>query len=632
MQTHFLTVLGAFSQDVAIQAIGGEETLSQPYCYQVHFRSAKPVDYFEEKMHQPFVCLVGREAKQQRYISGIITDLNVSHSEKGLNSYTVSLQPSIALLKLGKNSAVFQNKNTPDVVCELLRQQGITDIELNLQARYQPLPYRLQYRESDFDFIHRILEEAGIYYYFRHSAQGHTLVLADNSASHPPSSTAALPYRPVAGEQEGWGVDHWDAFCHSTAASAELRGIDWKQSSTLFAESSASGNVSSVQTVKWMDIIGTDDKEVLKTASRLKIEQLACAARYRKGQLSAWWMSCGEQFSLTHHPKDTGGFVISTCSLEVVNSETSNPESLSCQITAFSKESRFYPPVMTPVPEIAGVIPALVVGPETEEIHTDEQGRIKIQFFWDRLGKRDDSSSCWVRVAQSWAGNRFGASFIPRTGSEVLVSFLHGHPDCPLVTGCVYNGKNPPPFSLPGNKNKSGFQSRSFPDGTVEQGNQLCFDDTKDEEQLILGAERDLVMMAKQDLCCEISHNVRETIGKSRSTTIEEGDDSTTLKKGNRTTNVTGNYKIELSGGDYRLQVSGGGSLSRSDKACEIESAESLTLKVGDSKLVITPSEITLKAASISLESQANMQLKGGVVELKATGVAKIDGSQVMIG
>lgn len=209
------------------------------------------------------------------------------------------------------------------------------------------------------------------------------------------------------------------------------------------------------------------------------MEQLEADNQQFHAEASVWWLSCGDKFLLSGHPSCQGHYLIKSVHMHASSNIDDGQPDFGYTLTVLKDNLSWRPPCLTRKPEIAGILTAIVVGPESEEVHTDEYGRIKIQFPWDRENKHDDGSSCWVRVSQPWAGGRFGAMFLPRVNSEVTVSFVHGNPDYPLVTGSVYNGQNKPPLSLPEEKNHAGFVSRSSLNGNVEEGHQLRFDDKK---------------------------------------------------------------------------------------------------------------------------------------------------------
>ena len=274
--------------------------------------------------------------------------------------------------------------------------------------------------------------------------------------------------------------------------------------------------------------------------------------------------------------------------------------------TCIPSQATFRPARITPKPTIKGPQTAVVVGPGSEEIHTDEYGRIKVQFHWDREGKKDENSSCWIRVRQDISGNNWGAVYLPRIGQEVIVEFLEGDPDRPLVTGCVYNADMMPPWELPGYKNRSGFESRSTKGGSKSNANMLGFDDTKGEETVVLHAEKDAFREVENDDHVLVENDQKINIKNNRDAVIEQGHETLTVKKGNRTTN------IDL-GKDFT------------------EAMQSIELKVGPSSIKLTPMDITLQAMNIYVKGQINTEVSGTLTTVRGTAVLTLQGGIVKI-
>ncbi|MCS2158551.1 type VI secretion system tip protein VgrG [Scandinavium sp. H11S7] len=645
----FIRFVGDAATSLTLMNIEGKECLSAPFLYNIQFRTELTSAQMGRFLGKELACEMGRD-KQKRYVHGVLTHITEVNNADGISTYVGRLEPRMALLRLGRNLAVFQNMTVPDLVCKLLRQQNISQIDLRLRATYQPREYCIQYRESDFDFISRLLEQEGIYYFFSHQAGQHSLVLADHPSGHQPAKPAQLTFTPKAGTEDGVGMLSWAAGTSLAASSVLLKGFNMEQAASVEGESKAVAADYTVQSVSYVDAHGHDNRSLLQAQARLKMEQLEADNQLFSGHTSAFWFSCGEKFTLNDHPSSKGDYRIKTVSLSATSSIDGSPPDFYCGLELLKDSVSWRPERQTPQPDIAGILTATVVGPKSEEIHTDEYGRIKIQFPWDGENKHDDGSSCWVRVSQPWTGGRFGAMFLPRVGSEVIVSFVHGNPDYPLVTGTVFNGQNKPPLNLPDEKNHSGFVSRSSLDGSVEDSHQLRFDDKKGEERLVIISQKDLLLTVKNDVVTEIAKKVTETIGEDRATeitkgnetltlkegdrilTLEKGNHNTTLKQGDYLMDIKGAFKASLSGGEHQMDISGGGSTVKADKACVIESTQSIELKVGSSKISITPSGITISATTIKVEGTGTAELKGAMVTVNGSGMSQIKGGVVMIG
>lgn len=645
----FIRFVGDAATSLTLMSIEGQEHLSAPFLYNIQFRTELTCAQMRRFLGTELACEIGRD-KQKRYVHGVLTHITEVNDADGSSTYMGRLEPRMALLRLGRNLAVFQNMTVPDLVCKLLRQQNISQIDLRLRETYQPREYCIQYRESDFGFISRLLEQEGIYYFFSHQAGQHLLVLADHPSSHPSAKPAKLPFTPQAGTNEGIGMLSWSASASLTASSVLLKGFNMEQAASVEGKSKAVDADYTVQGVSYVDAHGHDDRSLLEAQARLKMEQLEADNQLFTAHTSAFWLSCGEIFTLNDHPSCKGDYRIKTVSLHATSSIDGSSPSFYCGLELMKGSVSWRPECQTPQPDIAGILTATVVGPKSEDIHTDNYGRIKIQFPWDGENKHDDGSSCWVRVSQPWAGGRFGAMFLPRVGSEVVVSFVHGNPDYPMVTGTVFNGQNKPPLSLPDEKNHSGFVSRSSPDGSVEESHQLRFDDKKGEERLVITSQKDLLLTVKNDVITEITKKVTETIGEERATeitkgnetlilkqgdrilTLEKGNHNTVLRQGDYLLDIKGAFKTILSSGEHQMDISGGGSKVKADKACVIESTQNIELKVGSSKISITPSGITISATTIKVEGTGTAELKGAMVTVNGSGMSQIKGGVVMIG
>lgn len=628
----FIHFTGDAANDLLLLRLQGEEALSTAYRYQVYFRSTLTSTHLNKYLGKELGCWIGDSSKG-RAVHGLLTSIEEVNDTQGISTYVGILEPRLALLRLGRNLRVFQHINVPDLVCKVLREHGINSIDLRLSGQYELREYCVQYRESAFDFIHRLLELEGIYYFFEQSAEQHTLILADNPNSHRDASIASMPFHPVTGQQDGEGVKSWEVQNKLSASEVSFRGFNMQQATCVEGRShSTEAGQNSVDGISYIDIAGHETRDKLAATARLKMELLESEHSLFHGEFNAWWLNCGETFHLKGHPSSSGHYRIQKMVLKASSNIDDGPADYFCHITAGTATKNYRPAMVTPVPYVAGIITAQVVGPKSEEIHTDEFGRVKIQFYWDRDNNYDDSSSCWVRVSQPWAGGKFGGQFLPRVNSEVIVSFIHGNPDYPLITGTVFNGKNKPPLTLPSEKNQSGFMSRSSKNGTVEDGHVLCFDDSKDAEKLHITSQKDLLLTVKNDITSEVTHSVKEKIGADRTTEITKGNNSLTLKQGNYSLDVKGNVTDNVSSGNYQMTVSGGGSNLKADKACVIESTQSIELKVGSSKISITPTGITMSATTIKITGTGTAELKGSVVTVDGTGMTQIKGGVVMIG
>lgn len=635
----YLQILGSLSNDAALSKVEGDEYLSHPYLFTAKFYSAKKPAELKSCIGKTLGMRVGDEP-EHRMIHGVVTKLQQQGCRNGFYYYHAHLEPWLVLLKLTCNSRVYQNINVPDMVCDIFRKRGFNDVVIKLNNVYPKRDFCMQYRESDFDFVTRQLEGAGIFYFFIHAQDKHTLVLADHPNAFSTAQVSTLPYQSLAGQRQGVGLRSWNTHSRVIPGEAEISGYNVKNATTVSGSARVGGGYPSNNKLSIYDVDGVEQQPLLSAKATLCMEQWESQASYAEAMSNYPGLQVGQSFILTGNPGADGRYAVSAQHISAESNLESGEWLFSAHLTLFEAGQIWRPSPTVQRPDIAGVLSAQVVGPKAEEIHTDNMGRIKIQFHWDKEHKKDDNSSCWIRVSQFGNGARFGAQFIPRVGNEVLVSFVDGDPDYPIVTGTVYNGVKMPPFSLPGGKTQSGVATRSSIGGSVEQGHQFCFEDKKDQEFILLSSQKDLQLKAKHDMSAEIEHDVFWDIKGKRETKIHDGNDSLTLNKGNRNETLEkGNLVISVNQGNYDLDISKGKADVSAGQTCVITAKQKIELKVGKSSLVISPTGITLKAPTIDIKGDGTLKLSAasttvegtGMLTLKSNGMTKMSGLTVQI-
>ncbi|WP_336284366.1 type VI secretion system Vgr family protein [Citrobacter arsenatis] len=639
-ENRFIRFTGVTGNSLVLLSISGEEQLSESYLYNVNFTTSLSTDDVYKFLGQDVAFEIGMGTKI-RYVHGIFTEICEQITEDGLSTFSGRIEPHLALLKAGSDMAVYQNITVPDLVCKLLSKNTINCVELRLNSNYQPREYCIQYRESDYNFINRMLECEGIFYYFEHSATQHTLVLTDYPSSPASSISPVLPWIPFAGKSDE-GVLEWYKHNEMTSESVQLRAFNVEQAAPIEVECRSQDSQHILKNINYIDMHSFTQREQLQKVAQLKMEYFESHAQYANVEFYAWWLNAGESFTLTSHPSSNGEYCIRALSLQVNSNIIGDVPDFKCLATVFDKSLTWRPAPKTPVPCIAGILTATVVGPGSEEIHVDDYGRIKIQFPWDTINRFDDSSSCWIRVSQIWSGNNFGSLFLPRIGSEVIISFINGHPDYPIVTGSVFNGKNKPSLTLPASKTCSGFISRSTLGGNIGEGNKLLFEDKKGEELVSLNSQKDMQLTVLNNLTSDISKMVKTTIGENRTVEINKGNDDLTLRdgslnltleKGNMSTQLKqGDINLSLQQGDYSLSISGGGKTIKTDKKVSIESMQSIELKVGNNKITISSTGVSISATTVKIEGSGTTEINGAMTSIKGSGTTQISGGVVMIG
>ncbi len=551
---------------------------------------------------------------QLRPLDALCAEIRQLPGDATAERYNLLLRPWLWWLTLASNNRVFQNLTTSDIVTSIFDEHGFSDYELQLTGSYTPREYCVQYGETDFAFVSRLLEEEGIFWFFTHAEGAHTLVLGDSNDAFPPcpnASTIAYLGQQM-GERELHGIRSGQ-ICRQ-AVSGVYRATDYEfttPTTSLYGQAEAVAGPLSVYehpggyTAKARgDALGTMRVNALRSQESRFIGESDCR-----------WLVPGHSFTLSGHEDDTANieWVLTRVSHEADHSSYRN------RFEAIPKSTNYRPPRSTPKPRMHTQT-AIVVGKAGEEIWTDEYGRIKIQFPWDRTGADDETRSCWVRVVLPWSGKGFGMQFIPRIGQEVIVTFIDGDPDRPLVTGCVYNGDNALPYELPTNQTQSGIKTNSSKGGGGF--NELRFEDKKDSEEVFLQAQKDLNIKVLNDSSASVGHDETLTVQNARTRTVKEGNETITLEQGSRSVTIeVGSDTLEVTdtrtvnvGSDQTHSIGG----NHSHKVAgnyELSVDGNLTIKVGGTLTLQSGGDFTAK-------SDANLTAQAGTALTNKAGTA----------
>jgi len=628
-----VSVKTALADDVLLFAsMEGTERLGRLSTFTVKLASTDGAIKIADVLGKPLTVTVTlADGSGKRHFNGIVTRFRSTGLAGEFATYEATVHPSLWLLTRASNCRIFQDMSVTDIVKEVCGAYGsavVLSLDM-LSNSYAALPYCVQYRETDFDFVCRLLEEAGIYFYFTHDAASHTMVLADSYSAHQPiAGYNALKYigRTARATDAVETVSAWSVGGHITSGKYVLDDFDFEK-----ASASASGGLVTTATIdaaygqasyEMYDYPGNYNKADAGNARALaRLESLRGQGELIAATTSARGLYPGGLFTLAEHPRpdQNRAYLVTAASYALTgNDYASGSEAFTfaCTIDAIGKEHAFRPMPVTPRPVVQGPQTAMVVGKAGEEIWTDKYGRVKVQFHWDRLGKDDENSSCWVRVAQGWAGKGWGAMAIPRIGMEVVVSFLEGDPDRPLVTGCVYNSDAMPPYALPDEQTISTVKSQSSKGG--DGFNELRFEDKKGEEEVFLHAERDFLRVVKNNDALKVGFETAakgdQTVDIKNDQTVKIGNDQTLTVTHDQTVGIDGKQAVKVG------------------TTIVIEAGTSIELKVGGSSIKIEASKITIKAPEIEVAADANAKVKAGaMMEIKAGGVMTIGGSLVQI-
>ncbi len=617
-----LAIDGSFPDGTfSVERLSGREGLGECFGFDVTLLSDAPDFDVSTLIGDTVTLTVDRGRNDPRFIHGFVTRAALVGTFDRHARYGIHLSPWLFLLSGRVNNRVFQNQSVPDIAKALFREHGFADFEDQLSGDYPQREFVVQHRESDLAFVSRLLEKAGIYYFFRHEKARHVLVLADSQSAHqevPGSEVIAFhpdgSPTPVSGET----FNQWEFAMQWRPSTVASSDFDFQRPR---ADLSARVNGPDVFKRANLEVFDfpagyTEQSEVDTYVRGRLVAQLGDAATYTAaGQVQS--LGAGDLFTLADFPLEDHNqeYLIVSASFDAQNNAhdagaDGQEGYFRSAFTVIDAVDSFRPLMSTPVPRVDGPETAIVVGEDGEEITTDKYGRVKVQFHWDREGKHNQDSSCWVRVGQVWAGQGWGAMHIPRIGQEVIVEFLGGDPDRPIITGRVYNADNMPPYALPDNKTQSGIKSRSTKGGGPSNFNEIRFEDKKGSEELHVQAEKDFTAKVKNNRSADVGANDSVTVG------------------GDRTVTVTGNLSVTVKGGGKSanhsdLDVTGKHHVKASD-TIEIEAPTHIKLSCKQTFVLIEPAKITLQVdggAQIVLDANVLAQSKDGsktVLDLNA--------------
>lgn len=573
-------------------------------------------------------CKVKTGHAEARYFHGIVRSfMRLGPYGRGLAAYRIEAVPRLWQLSRTGDCRIFQEKSGKDIATAIFGEMDVVPVRWGGAVPTQKRTYCVQFNESDLDFTQRLLDEMGCGYFFEHAQGDHTLVICGANSDYPliggePQVVrsdnnihgALSQWRPAQALQPGKVVaEDFDGLKPNTLLKREAGTIlstpnarsfeiyRWPSGQNVRPE----GDLSKLGMESYESgadrVAATGNDPTVFAGGRLKVMPGIDAT-----QPVTWLVaSCThEAFDETHL---SGG----------------GTSGYSNSLVLMAADRPWRPAAPRPRPPMLGVHSAIVTGPSGEEIHCDEFGRVKVHFLWDRAGKRDDTSSCWVRVAQTHAGKWGGAWNLPRIGDEVLVAFIDGDPDRPVIIGSVYNSEQKPIYTLPANKTQSGFKTKSSKSGGAANFNELRFEDKKGSEEINIQAEKDMTLLIKHDL--------KETVKNDR-TEIVEGKHTETITKDRTATIKQGNEALTVEMGKMDTLVKMGNITTKASLGkIEIEAMQSITLKVGMSKIHMTPTGITIESLQIDVKASLALNTEGLMATHKASAIMTVKGGLVLI-
>ena len=614
------TPLGA--NKLLLKSLSGEEQISGLFHFLLEMVSEDQSLDFSSVVGQSVTVTLQLNDGGKHYINGIAGRFMQEDSDARLTTYYAEIHPWLWMLTKTKDCRIFQNQSIPQIIKSVFTNLGFTDFRDAMKDTYPSLVYCVQYDESAFNFVSRLMEEAGIFYFFEHADGKHTLVLADDSDAHQP-----CPGLKAANYQKS-SVPYTDDYI-ITRCTIEEQVVTGKYahddynfetpSTDLLVETTGTGSAMRIYDYPG-GFLKKDDGE---TIANVRLEACEQPSKTLRGEGYVRAFTAGFKFDLKNHYR---GDANKTYVLRWV-SHAATQESYTNSFEAFPVDIPFRPQRVTRKPLIVGTQTATVVGKSGEEIWTDKYGRIKVQFHWDQLGKNDENSSCWIRVDYGWAGKQWGGIFLPRIGQEVIVSYLEGDPDRPVITGALYNAEQVVPYTLPDEQTRSTIKSNTSKGG---QGfNEIRFEDKKDSEEIYFHAQKDQTIEVLNNRTKTITKNETNTIKGTRDQTVT--GDETHTNQGNFTHKVTGNYELKVTG-NLTIDVTGSVTF-KSAQSMTHEAQMAMTNKAGTSMTNQAQTSMTNTAGtSLSNEAQMSITNKGSASNtLESSGITTIKGSLVKI-
>ena len=646
-----LTIAPDTGLGFVLDTMEANEELGRPFTISLDVNADAPKGDLHTVLGSSATVKLTFPNKPVRYFNGVVARAQYLGLSGGGFRYRLELRPWIWLLSQQQDCCIFSNKSPWTIMTDLFRAAGFTGFADKRQnaSGDTVLDYCVQYRETTLDFVTRLMEQYGLYYYVSHADGSHTINFADDPNSH----TALPDPIPYMYDQTGWAAaqDHvwdWSADAGIQPGASTFRDYNFTTpKADLTAKSLIPGGYT-FGSSEIYDYPGLYDTAADgQKAARVRMQGYATQGQSFGGTSNCRALGTGGKFTLSEFPDAAANqeYLVTGSLCTVERAETSatytgedDPilDTFRCVLRAIPGSRPFRLPNLTPRPMIRGPQTARVAGEAGQEITTDSYGRIKVKFPWDRRTTEDENSSCWIRVAQIGAGQAWGAMFIPRIGQEVVVEFLEGNPDRPLVVGQVYNADMTVPYPLPDNKTRSTIKTNSSLNGGGF--NELRFEDKKGSEEVFFQAQKDFNETILNNHTATITNDTTTTVSDgNRSVTVSKGNNSLTVSKGDSSQTVstgnnsltvsTGNNTQTISKGNESLTVSAGDhTITISAGSSTIEAAKTITLKVGGNSIEISTSGITITAGTIKASANSSMEITGLTTKVSGSTDLALDG------
>ncbi len=653
-----LAMTSPLGDDVLIPiSLSADEAIGLPFEFHVGVVCQKGKIDPNALLDKPACVVLQDGGEPVRYFHGIVRSLSAEGSERSADSvddyelYQLSMVPRLWFLSQTMDCRVYQNKSAGDILKAMFQDAGLTDLSGPPSSTTRE--YTVQFNESDLTFATRLMEEEGWFYFFQHEEKKHTLVIANQNTAFQDIEDGKLCLG--GGDDETYHLEDFNHAAMTVRGKMTFKDYDPIKPNALLQNvqptTLKTGGAPTRDAFRWPAV--TFDNGTVTDRTKYEMEAAEATASLFDGSTEFGGVVPGGKFKVASRPASAydDTYVVRSATHHATDDTWINQGGAahySNRFSAFSSKVPWRQPLITPRPRMDGIHTALVLGPAGEEIYMDEHARVKVRFYWDHRQEATDSQSIWTRVIQPWAGNGWGAQFIPRIGTEVAVAFVDGDPDRPIIIGGLYNGRDIPIYSL-SDKTKSGFRTRSSLNGSASDFSEYTFDDKKGSELTYEQAQKDLttyvkhdqtlkidncrIVTVKKDETVDIQNNQTIKVKQDHSLTVTDGNHSVTVSQGNHSVTVSqGNQSVKVAMGNQTTEVSMGNiSVKAGMGAISNEAMQSIELKVGQNSVKIDPTGITISGMMISIQGQVQTQIEGTITQVSGDAMLKLKGGVVMV-
>jgi type VI secretion system secreted protein VgrG len=646
MSTRILLTTPLPPTELQLDAMTHSAQLSQLEDTTLHLLSDKPDLEPDQLLGQPVQLDITLRDDQKRTIHGYVTEFGIGRHQGRSFGYQARVRPWLWFLRLRSDCRIFQEMTVPEIVEDVFKRHGgLASHEFRLVRTYRKRDNCVQWRETDFNFIARLLEDEGIYWYFEHADGEHKLVLVDDAGKHEPvPGYEQLPFHANVGQVQPDVdfVSDWRFVREVRSGKVALRSWNFETPSVELEAQKAAARAHAHAGLEHYDFqVDYMKKPEGEDLALVRMDEHQARYQQPSGSTNAHGLASGRLFTLQRHPRDDQNVEYLCLQVELSASTQAQESGVPgwdwrCHFTAMPSSQQYRPPRRTPKPFMQGPQTAIVTGPPGEEIHTDKYGRVKVLFHWDRHHEKNEQSSWWIRVSHPWAGKGWGAVAIPRIGQEVIVDFIDGDPDQPIITGRVYNAECMPPYGLPAAAVVSGLKSNTH---KGKGFNAMTMDDTAGKEKISIHAQYDMDTMVHHDQTNKVDNTFTETIKSHAKITVTEGTYSHDVAGNKATYHVMGplaeNYDNTQTTTvkSHIVTTSTGGHIQITSSTAHVfvDAATKIKLHVGASTVTMdNAGQISIDGVDIAINGSSSVTIKGGIVHSEAVSEHQTKGAVVL--